>query len=77
NRAMTDYLVRHLDLPEPDAARAFVSQLGDAVTFYKIGLELFMAGGYFELLEWLTGKGKKADKVEVKDGAAPAEGAKN
>jgi orotidine-5'-phosphate decarboxylase len=29
------------------------------VRFYKIGLELFMAGGYFELLEWLRGKGKQ------------------
>jgi orotidine-5'-phosphate decarboxylase len=29
------------------------------VLFYKLGLELFMAGGYFELLEWLVGRGKK------------------
>ena len=28
-------------------------------------------------VEKLTGKGKKADKVEVNNGAAPAEGAKN
>ncbi|HMX15659.1 MAG TPA: orotidine-5'-phosphate decarboxylase [Rhodocyclaceae bacterium] len=54
-----DRLIVALDLPEAEAARAFVAQLGDAVTFYKIGLELFMAGGYFELLEWLTGQGKK------------------
>ena len=27
--------------------------------FYKIGLELFMAGGYFELLDWLVARGKK------------------
>ncbi|MGH8283619.1 MAG: orotidine-5'-phosphate decarboxylase, partial [Gammaproteobacteria bacterium] len=36
-----------------------VRQLGDAVQFYKIGLELFMAGGYFELLDWLTAQHKK------------------
>jgi len=41
------------------AARALVTELGDAVSFYKIGLELFMAGGYFELLQWLTAQGKK------------------
>jgi orotidine-5'-phosphate decarboxylase len=29
------------------------------VSFYKLGLELFMAGGYFELLYWLVDQGKK------------------
>lgn len=33
--------------------------LGDVVRFYKIGLELFMADGYFQLLDWLIGKDKK------------------
>jgi orotidine-5'-phosphate decarboxylase len=36
-----------------------VIELGDAVVFYKIGLELFMTGGYFDLLHWLVGQGKK------------------
>jgi orotidine-5'-phosphate decarboxylase len=36
-----------------------VERLGDAARFYKIGLELFMAGGYFELLEWLVRRGDK------------------
>ena len=48
-----------LDVPDAEAARALVVELGDAVVFYKIGLELFMTGGYFELLEWLVGQGKK------------------
>lgn len=54
-----DRLIVALDLPDAAAAKAFVSQLGDSVTFYKIGLELFMAGGYFELLDWLVKQGKK------------------
>ena len=29
------------------------------MTFYKIGLELMMSGGYFELLDWLLAKQKK------------------
>jgi orotidine-5'-phosphate decarboxylase len=29
------------------------------VRFYKVGLELFSAGGYFELIEWLAGRGCK------------------
>jgi orotidine-5'-phosphate decarboxylase len=52
-------LIVALDLPEPQAAQALVRDLGDAVRFYKIGLELFMAGGYFELLDWLVKEGKK------------------
>lgn len=54
-----DRLIVALDVADAAAARDLVVQLGDAVTFYKIGLELFMAGGYFELLEWLTAQGKK------------------
>ena len=52
-------LIVALDMASADEARRFVETLGDAVRFYKIGLELFMAGGYFELLEWLRGKGKQ------------------
>lgn len=52
-------LIVALDLPHADAARALVTELGDAVGFYKIGLELCMAGGYFELLDWLKARGKK------------------
>jgi orotidine-5'-phosphate decarboxylase len=54
-----DRLIVALDVPEAEAAKALVSRLGDSVRFYKIGLELFMAGGYFELLEWLVKCGKK------------------
>jgi len=54
-----DRLIVALDVADAAAARALVGQLGDAVSFYKIGLELFMAGGYFELLEWLTAQRKK------------------
>lgn len=52
-------LIVALDVPDAAAARALVERLGDAVHFYKIGLELFMAGGYFELLDWLVAQKKK------------------
>lgn len=55
----SDRLICALDVPEADAARALVEELGDSVGFYKIGLELCMAGGYFELLDWLVQKDKK------------------
>lgn len=52
-------LIVALDMPDPAAAKRLVENLGDSVGFYKVGLELFMAGGYFELLEWLAARGKK------------------
>ena len=54
-----DRLIVALDVADADAARALVANLGQTVRFYKIGLELFMAGGYFELLDWLVRQGKK------------------
>lgn len=52
-------LILALDVPSPEDAKQLVAKLGDSVKFYKIGLELFMAGGYFELLDWLKAQGKK------------------
>ena len=52
-------LIVALDVPTPKEARALVEKLGDSVRFYKIGLELFTADGYFELLAWLTARGNK------------------
>ncbi len=52
-------LIVALDMPSPAEAKALVERLGDAAWFYKLGLELFMAGGYFELMDWLGARGKK------------------
>ncbi len=52
-------LILALDLPSADEARALVEGLGESVCFYKLGLQLNMAGGYFELVSWLRERGKK------------------
>lgn len=52
-------LILALDVPSPEDAQRLVEALGDSIIFYKLGLQLFMAGGYFELVEWLRKKGKK------------------
>ncbi|HEB78637.1 MAG TPA: orotidine-5'-phosphate decarboxylase, partial [Methylothermaceae bacterium] len=39
-----DRLIVALDVPSHEEAKKLVETLGDEVTFYKIGLELFMAG---------------------------------
>ena len=59
NIASKDRLIFAVDVPDCGRARELVTELGDAVTFYKIGLELMMSGGYFELLAWLLAKDKK------------------
>jgi orotidine-5'-phosphate decarboxylase len=51
-------LIVGLDVPEVDIARAMVRTLGDAVVFYKIGLELVMRGG-LSLVQELAGEGLK------------------
>ena len=55
----SDRLIFAMDVPDCDRARALTEELGDAVNFYKIGLELMMTGGYFELLDWLLARDKK------------------
>ncbi len=55
-----DRLIFALDVPDASEAMRLVELLGDSVSFYKIGLELFMAGGYYELIQWMVEKrGKK------------------
>ena len=54
-----DRLIFALDVADAATARRLVEQLGEAVQFYKIGLELFMAGEYFPLLAWLVARNKK------------------
>jgi orotidine-5'-phosphate decarboxylase len=55
----TERLIVALDVATPQEARALAEKLSDAARFYKVGLELFMAGGYFELVEWLVARGAK------------------
>jgi orotidine-5'-phosphate decarboxylase len=54
-----DRLIFALDVADAAAARALVERLGDSVQFYKIGLELFMSGEYFALLDWLVARDKR------------------
>jgi orotidine-5'-phosphate decarboxylase len=55
----SERLILALDIPNVEEAKTLVNLLGEDVRFYKLGLELFMAGGYFDLLKWLTDRDKK------------------
>jgi len=52
-------LIFALDVPDLDRARRMIDTLGDAVVFYKLGLEFFLSGHYFELAGDLQDRGKK------------------
>jgi orotidine-5'-phosphate decarboxylase len=52
-------LIVALDVSGFDEALELVKTLGDSVWFYKLGLELFMADRYFELVDELASLGKR------------------
>jgi orotidine-5'-phosphate decarboxylase len=59
NIKSAERLIFALDVPTIKDARELVAKLDDSVVFYKLGLELMMTGGYFELMDELAAKGKK------------------
>jgi len=58
NIPLTDRLIFALDVPTADEAKAWVEKLESRVSFYKVGLQLFLAGG-FPMVEWITRRGHK------------------
>jgi orotidine-5'-phosphate decarboxylase len=52
-------LIFALDVPDQASAMRLIEQLGDAVQFYKLGLEMFLSGYYFELLAELKRRNKR------------------
>lgn len=55
---MHNPLIIALDVETADEARGLVTALGDSVSFYKIGMELYAAGG-MEFVKELIGGGKQ------------------
>ncbi len=51
-------LIVALDVESPEEARTLVSRLGDTVSFYKVGMELYAAAGMPFVCE-LLGRGKE------------------
>ncbi|MGB9711669.1 MAG: orotidine-5'-phosphate decarboxylase [Dissulfurimicrobium sp.] len=55
---LRDRLIFALDVDTPEEARSWVKLVEGQVGFYKIGLELFLAGG-FDMVEWIAARGHK------------------
>ena len=56
---LRERLIFALDVPDTESAQQLADTLGDSVCFYKLGLELFMAGGYFRLVDRLLDAGRR------------------
>ncbi|NNE05706.1 MAG: orotidine-5'-phosphate decarboxylase, partial [Xanthomonadales bacterium] len=52
-------LIFALDVADMEQAISLIETLGDSVVFYKLGLELFLSGHYFELLSELKKRNKR------------------
>lgn len=52
-------LIFAMDVPDCARARQLAEALGESIVFYKLGLELMMSGGYFELLNWMLARNRK------------------
>jgi orotidine-5'-phosphate decarboxylase len=57
--AARERLIFALDVATRAEALAWVERLGDAVVFYKLGMELLTSGDYFRLVEELAQRGKQ------------------
>src|SRR5262245_52838571 len=65
NIPVRERLIFALDVPIAEA-RTLVKSLGDSVHFYKLGLQIFMSGDYFGLVDWLRQEQNKRVFVDLK-----------
>ena len=58
NIPLNERIIFALDVDNVDLAKEWVMRLEDHVRFYKVGLQLFLAG-WFPVIEWIRGRGHK------------------
>ncbi len=55
---LQERIILALDVDSPEKAKELVRKTEAHIRFYKVGLQLFLAGG-FEIVDWITGRGHK------------------
>jgi len=55
---LNERIIFALDVDHPDKAKEWVEQLDDHIRFYKVGLQLFLAG-WFNIVDWIVKRGNK------------------
>jgi orotidine-5'-phosphate decarboxylase len=58
NIPIDERIILALDVDTTKKAKALVKKTESQLKFYKVGLQLFLAGG-FEIVEWIKGRGHK------------------
>lgn len=58
NIPLEERIILALDFDTPDKAKEIVRQTEPLIKFYKVGLQLFLAGG-FDIVDWIIGRGHK------------------
>ncbi|OKY75816.1 MAG: orotidine 5'-phosphate decarboxylase [Desulfobulbaceae bacterium DB1] len=58
NIPIEERIILALDVPEPATAREWVKKTEQKIRFYKVGLQLFMAG-WFDIIDWIVDRGHK------------------
>lgn len=58
NIPLEERIIFALDVDSPDEAERWLDRLGDRVKFYKVGLQLFLAG-WFPVIDKILGRGNK------------------
>ena len=58
NIPLNERIILALDVDNPKKAKEIVKKTESRITFYKVGLQLFLAGG-FDIIEWIRGRGHK------------------
>ncbi len=58
NIPVEERIIFALDVSGPEEAKGLVNKLESEITFFKVGLQLFLAGG-FSVVEWITSRGHK------------------
>lgn len=55
---LDERIIFALDFESPDMAKAWVERLEGRIRFFKVGLQLFLAG-HFGVIDWIVGRGHK------------------
>jgi orotidine-5'-phosphate decarboxylase len=58
NIPLDERMIFALDVDSPQKAKEWVTKLESHVKFYKVGLQLFLAG-WFPVIDWITARGHK------------------
>ena len=56
--ALNKRIILALDLADPREARQWVNRLSGRISYYKVGMELFLAGGW-EMVRWILDQGQE------------------